>query len=270
MIGSSISVLVPCLNAATFVAEAVASAQNQMGPDDELIIQDGGSTDGTVDILRAVCDKDNRLTLVQERDSGQSDALNKALARATKAWVLWLNADDVILPGAMDSVRRRISEDPRAEVICGAHRILRSDGEVVDEFPGRLLTTSEVLRRGCATFSGSVVMRTDLLRSVGGFRTDLQCTMDMALQLEVAARTPRQSVIDEPIGALRFHEASKTARLWRVFLSESMHLRRAYASGLGEQVNAATGAAILVASIPVFRIRLTPSYRRIRRLVAAR
>src|SRR5689334_4474534 len=65
------SILVPCYNTAPFVERAMRSALDQMGPDDELLVQDNGSTDGTLDILRRLENEDSRLKLVVEPDRGQ-------------------------------------------------------------------------------------------------------------------------------------------------------------------------------------------------------
>src|SRR5258705_278577 len=111
------SILVPSFNAAPFVERAMRSALSQMGPDDELLVQDAGSTDGTLDILRRLENEDSRLKLVVESDRGQSDALNLALARAKPSWVVWLNSDDVVLPGGLDAVRDAIVSHPDADVI---------------------------------------------------------------------------------------------------------------------------------------------------------
>lgn len=267
MSSATFSVLIPSFNAERFVEEAARSALAQLHAGDEIIVQDGGSDDGTVELLRAIAADDSRVRIHSERDDGQSDALNRALARAQGEWIVWLNADDLLLPGALDAVRGAIASDPDLDMVCGASQILRSEGDVVDVYPGRRLETRTLLRVGCASFSGSIVARTALLRGVGGFRVDLDCTMDLALQFELARRSPSQVLIDHPIGALRFHEASKSARLWKTFLSEATSLRGTYARSVPQRLDAAWGTVVLAASIPLFRIRLTPGYRKLRRRI---
>jgi glycosyltransferase involved in cell wall biosynthesis len=259
------SILVPSFNAAPFVETAMRSALSQMGPDDELLVQDAGSTDGTVDILRRLENEDSRLKLVVESDRGQSDALNLALARAKPSWVVWLNSDDVVLPGGLDAVRDAIVSHPDADVIYGATSIIREDGSAVDYFPGYEIETRRLLRQGCYTFSGSIIMRDTTLRALGGIKVEIWCAMDYDLQMRIAQSDLRQVNIPAPVGALRFHEGSKSANLWKIFVRESYHIRMQYARNLREKVYGLWGFAWQLAAVPVFRTRLTPVYRKIRR-----
>jgi glycosyltransferase involved in cell wall biosynthesis len=259
------SILVPCYNTVPFVEETMRSALDQMGPDDELLVQDAGSTDGTLDILRRLEQEDSRLKLVVERDRGQSDALNLALARAKPSWIVWLNSDDVVLPGALDGVREAIRSNPDADVICGATGIIREDGSVVEYWPGRKVDTKRLLRQGCYTFSGSMIMRDTTLRALGGWKAEIWCVMDYDLQMRIAQSGLRQVEIPTAVGALRFHEGSKTANLWRIFIRESYGVRMKYSRNLLEKLYGFWGAAWQLAAVPLFRTRLTPVYRKIRR-----
>ena len=172
------SILVPSYNPAPFFETAIRSALDQMGPDDELLIQDAGSTDGTQEIIAELARADQRVKPVIEPDRGQSDGLNRALARAKPSWVIWLNSDDVLLPSALDGLRKAIVEHPEADLFYGGSRILRADGTPVDFFPGRKMDLKKLLRQGVTSFSGSIVMREATLRELGGIKTELQCVMD--------------------------------------------------------------------------------------------
>jgi glycosyltransferase involved in cell wall biosynthesis len=259
------SILVPCLNTAPFVEEAISSALSQMGPDDEILVQDAGSTDGTLDILRRLEKKDSRLKLVVERDRGQSDALNLALARAKPSWIVWLNSDDVVLPGALDAVRDAIIANPDAEVINGATAMIREDSSTVAYWPGREVDTKMLMRQGCYTFSGSIVMRDTTLRALGGWDIDYWCAMDFDLQMRIAQANLRQVNISAPIGALRYHEGTKSSNLWEMFVAESYRIRMRYARNPREKAYGLWGAAWHVIDVPIYRMRLTSTYRKIRR-----
>ena len=261
------SILVPCYNTARFVETAMRSALDQMGPDDELLVQDAGSTDGTLDILRRLENEDSRLKLAVGPDRGQSDALNLALARAKPSWVVWLNSDDVVLPGALDAVRDAIVAHPDADVICGATRMIREDGSVVDYWPGLKVETKRLMRQGCYTFSGSIIMRDTTIRALGGWKVELWCAMDFDLQMRIAQSDLRQVSIPTAIGALRFHEGSKSANLWKMFIRESYRIRMNYSRNLPEKLSGLYGAAWHVADVPIFRLRLTPAYRKVRRVL---
>lgn len=260
------SILVPSYNPGPYLSPALCSALEQLGGSDEIVVQDGGSDDGSQETLRRFAAHDGRVKPVIAPDDGQSDALNRALARAQGEWVVWLNADDVLVDGALDAVRGALGAHPEVSVLTGDHRVLRADGSTVDDYRGRPIETGTLLRRStCAAFSGSVVARTAYLRELGGFDDALRCAMDYELQFRIAGSRPRQLALRRPIGALRFHDATKTATLWRTFLCESVRLRLRFAAGARQWLLAAVGTAEQVVSFAVFRVRLRPSYRRIRR-----
>lgn len=262
------SILVPSYNPAPFFENAMNSALEQMGPDDELLIQDAGSNDGTQDHI-AELQKDPRVKAVIAPDGGQSDALNRALARAKPSWVVWLNSDDVLLPGALDALREAITARPDADVFYGANRLIREDGTYVDVFPGRKMELKKLLRQGITSFSGSIVMRDTTLRELGGIKAELACAMDYDLQMRIARSDLTQVNVAAPIGALRFHEGSKTANLWRGFIKEGYDIRMAYADTPTEKLYGLWGSAWHLAEVPVFRMRLSPVYRTLRRRLPA-
>jgi glycosyltransferase involved in cell wall biosynthesis len=262
------SILVPSYNPAPFFETAIRSALDQMGPDDELLIQDAGSTDGTQEIIAELARADQRVKPVIEPDRGQSDALNRALARAKPSWVIWLNADDVILPGALDGLREAIVEHPEADLFYGGSRIIRADGTSVDFFPGRKMDLKKLLRQGPTSFSGSIVMRDATLNEMGGI-AERHCTMDYDLQMRIALSDLRQVNVPFGIGALRFHEGAKSSNLAKTFIKESYDIRMQYSHTPTEKLCGVWGAAWHVADMPVYRIRLSPTYRRFRRWLPA-
>lgn len=124
-----ISIVTPSYNAERYIARTLASVASQAYPALEYILQDGGSTDGT---MAAVAPFEHLLASVESAgDRGQSDALNRGFARATGDILAYLNADDLLLPGALAYVQRFFARHPRVDVIYG-HRILidDDDGEV--------------------------------------------------------------------------------------------------------------------------------------------
>ncbi|GAA3700007.1 glycosyltransferase [Gordonia hankookensis] len=263
----SLSVIMPSFNPGPYLLPAIRSVLAQLGVHDELVVQDAFSTDGSRECLEAIGRQDARVRCVFERDSGQSDALNRCLDRAIGEWTIWLNADDVVVDGGVAAIRRVIRSCDDIDVIIGGHQIIRADGSLVDNYSGHLLRVDRLVVRGCSAFSGSIAMKTEFLRSVGGFDNHLHAVMDLELQFRMAARLPRQVVIPEPVGALRFHEGSKTANVWAQFVRESHRVRLSYADSWRIRARGLLATAIHVATRPVFRLRLTAGYRRARRLL---
>lgn len=259
------SILVPSYNAGKYLEAALESALSQLSDDDEILVQDAQSTDGSAEYLTKLGEVEPRVMTAIEKDDGQSDALNRALARATNPWVIWLNADDILLESSLAALRDAVRCNPEVDVVIGGHQHIRADGSLVDTYQGEAFDISKMVKWGCAAFSGSIMMRTEFLNKIGGFEIELNTVMDLALQLRMAEAQPRQMVIATPIGALRFHEASKTANLWPQFVRESHSVRMRYAVGGKQRLSGYIGTALHWAIWPILRIRLTSNYRRLRR-----
>src|SRR6185369_4233383 len=112
-----ISIVTPSFNQAPFLERTIQSVLDQGYENLEYIIIDGGSKDGSVDIIRKYS---SRLAYwVSEPDSGQSDAINKGLRSASGDWLAWQNSDDVYYPGAFASLARAAAAHPDAGLITG-------------------------------------------------------------------------------------------------------------------------------------------------------
>ena len=106
------SIITPSYNYAKYVRECIESVKAQEGVTFEHIVYDAGSTDGTLDILREY----PHLDVTVEPDRGMSDAINKGFRKAKGKWVMWLNTDDRLLPGALKSVAAFAEQHPEADV----------------------------------------------------------------------------------------------------------------------------------------------------------
>ncbi|MBF0373603.1 MAG: glycosyltransferase, partial [Alphaproteobacteria bacterium] len=127
-----ITIVTPSLNQGRFIEQCLASVAEQGFPDLEHIVVDGGSTDGTLEILERW--KDRLSLVIVEPDDGAADAINKGLARATGAIVAWLNADDFLLPGALARVVEAWRADPGASFWFGNGVRAAEDGTVKERY----------------------------------------------------------------------------------------------------------------------------------------
>lgn len=182
----------PCFNPGPFLEPAIASVLTQ--PEClELIVADGGSTDGSVERLRELARTDPRLRVVSEPDQGPADALNKAFCRARGTLIGWLNADDLYAPGALARAVAALAAHPEWLMVYG-------EGEEFDEHTG--------LRRpyptlppmvGLAGFGShcficqpSVVFRRAMAILLGPFNTELRTAFDFDYWLRAFASFPRR------------------------------------------------------------------------------
>ncbi len=129
------SIITPSYNQAAFIRRTIDSVLAQTG-DFELDYRviDGGSTDGTVDILRGY---GARVAWVSERDAGQVDAINKGLRAADGDIVGWINSDDLLLPGALDRVAAAFTAHPDVEWVHGRCRIIDENDHTIRRWVSR-------------------------------------------------------------------------------------------------------------------------------------
>ena len=127
----SFTIVTPCLNGAATLSSTLESVRDQgYGGEVEHVVVDGGSTDGTLDILASAPD----VRYVSEPDRGLSDAVNKGIRMARNDVVGWLNADDVYLPGALGRVGKALAERPDALWATGPCLIIDADGREIRRF----------------------------------------------------------------------------------------------------------------------------------------
>jgi glycosyltransferase involved in cell wall biosynthesis len=218
-----------------------------------VIVQDACSTDTTADVVAALGDP--RVRLVSEPDDGQSDALNRAIARARGDWICWLNVDDLLRPGLFAAA----ASAGDADVVYGDFEWIDETGVRLRAFaPGGPFTRERLLADGCFVFSGAMLLRRSLFDRFGGLDPRLRLTMDYDFFLRIAPHV-RARYVARTLGAFRVHGTSKTSAMsWGVF-RETGRVRRRH-GGYGP----ATRRAVLtnqvkqvvdVATLPV-RARL--------------
>ncbi len=141
------SVITPSFNCREFIAENIESVRQQgLGTSElEHWVIDGGSTDGTLDVLRRYPD----VRWISESDKGLSDAVNKGIQRSTGDWIVWLNADDFLAPDACKIFLQHAQQYPNARIFCGDQTILRYDGSIEQIAKGWDYNLEELL--GCRT-----------------------------------------------------------------------------------------------------------------------
>ncbi|MDP9091571.1 MAG: glycosyltransferase [Actinomycetota bacterium] len=231
-----ISFLVPTFNGGAYLTPAIESIADQLIPGDEVLVQDGASTDGSITRLCELFADAPWLKVVSEPDEGQSDALDKALRRAVNNYVMGLNADDIVYPGALEAVRRGLSNQP--DILCGRSTIFTNSGRVVRTYTPGPITREAFVGRGSNLFTGSLAFRTELVREVGGFDARYQYCMDIDLIARLSERRPAVTYIPEVIGGLRWHGESKGgSTLWPI-VREATEVRLAHARTPRERVTA--------------------------------
>lgn len=255
-----ISVVIPSFNSGSYLSQALTSALGQEPPPHEVIVRDGGSTDGSLDILRAAGDA---VDWRSEPDSGQSNALNSAIERATGDVVVWLNADDILAPGAFAAVHHAFARSPEAEFVYGDYDMIGADGRIIRRFRSSAYDPRRVFTHGCYIFSGAIFWRRTLLDRVGPFDERLNTCMDFDYMLRLGDVPSIH--IGKSVAGFRMSGAGKSSTMRSQFLREALMLRRRVAGrSVRLRLLAWLLAAVELVSLYTQPVRLTRPWSAIR------
>src|SRR3712207_793010 len=171
-----VSVVIPCYNQAHFLGEAIESVLAQSYPNFEIIVVDDGSPDNTSEVARSYPE----VRLVRQENQGLSGARNAGLACSEGEYVVFLDADDRLLPEALETHLKYLEAHPERAFVSGTSRYIAADGSPLPtppRLPPRLHVEGDhylVLLHRCYIWPPAVVMyRRAVLETVGGFDTSL-------------------------------------------------------------------------------------------------
>lgn len=219
-----ISIVTPSYNQAAYLEETLRSVLLQGYPNLEYIIIDGGSTDGSQEILRNYSDQ---LTYwVSEPDEGQTHALNKGFARASGDWLAWLNSDDYLLPGALFELAKGIKANPEVDWFVGTTVAVDRHGKILERLVPRV-TNGAWTDYVCTRQSGVELPQPSTFWSrkawleTGNLDESFQYAMDHEYWGRLARKGFYPYCLDRELAAFRRYDGSKTSEgLLPFFLEE--------------------------------------------------
>ena len=205
-----LSIVIANYNYGRFLEEAIQSVLSQSCDDYELIIVDGGSTDNSVEIIKKYEDK--IAWWVSEKDKGQSDAFNKGFAYAKGRFLTWLNADDVMLPGAMEKLKCTVARHPNCEWFVGGVMWLDEDMKIIKCGRGRPFSKIRAKMGSLSVWGPSSIFSRRLFDMAGPIEEGFHYTMDTELWMRFYYNC---GAIYEPFAdyawGLRIHKDAKTS-----------------------------------------------------------
>jgi glycosyltransferase involved in cell wall biosynthesis len=207
-----VSIIVPIYNGSAYLSETLNALLSQTFGDFELLAIDDGSTDNSSTIVRSF--DDPRIRLIEKKNGGLCDALNRGIAEASAPWIARCDQDDISFPERLERQFQMMKDHPESIGLFSyttkfGSKHGWSNADKVVMAPGEL-KVFQPMEDGCLLGS-TMLMRTATLRSIGGFRQEYYPSDDWDLELRLA-QVGRVLVMREPMIAYRFHTSANTYR----------------------------------------------------------
>lgn len=209
-----VTVVTPSFNQAQYLEATIRSVLEQDYPNLEYIVVDGGSTDGSVEIIKKYA---HRLAWwVSEPDRGQSHAINKGLSRATGDVIAYLNSDDYYLPGTLRAVVEYATANPGVDLIHGTCRYVDVAGHAIGRQTARISRYDEAIDLWDVWWNRRQLVQPEVFwtrriaERVGLLREDLHYVMDYEYWLRILRAGARVERVDRELTCFRFTPEQKS------------------------------------------------------------
>jgi glycosyltransferase involved in cell wall biosynthesis len=210
-----ISIITPVYNSGDFIASCIQNVIDQDCPNIEHVIVDGGSTDGTVDLIKQYADRHPHIRWISEKDKGQSDAMNKGIAIAKGEVLGVLNADDYYQSGVLCRVSEIFKDLPEPSFIAGNCNVRDSENNIVDVNKPSHLRLDQLLQGACVhpfpCNPSAYFYHASLHQHMGLFDVDDHFIMDLDFIMR-AVQHSNLYYFDELWGNFVIHQDTKTFR----------------------------------------------------------
>jgi glycosyltransferase involved in cell wall biosynthesis len=216
------SIITPSYNQGRFIADCVESVLSQSGIEIEHIITDAGSTDETLEVLGRY----PHLKWTSEPDAGMSDGINKGFRKATGDWLMWLNCDDYLLPGALAKVAEFIQRHPQADVVHGDCNFIQEDKTLIRRKYDTSVDEWDLLFVGCCIPSTSTFYRKSIIEANHLLDITYKNCMDSEYYLRLLRLQYRFEYLPEVLADFRWYEASTTQTHWQRAIDEGLKVKR--------------------------------------------
>ncbi|MHC4662624.1 MAG: glycosyltransferase family 2 protein [Planctomycetota bacterium] len=231
---TTVSIVIPNFNQEKYLGNAIDSALAQKGDFSlDIIVVDGKSTDGSVDILKKY---GNKIRWISEKDSGGTEAVNKGLKMAKGSILAFIPSDDLYEQDAIQAVVDFFSSHPEKKWAYGRYRIIDRNGKEIRRFIkwykyllcrrysyGKLLTENYIAGQ-------TVFFRKEILQDIGFFNTEYDLVSDYEYWLRIGQKHPAV-FIDKYIARFRVHSRAKGSMNFKRQLKDGLIIARKYADG---------------------------------------
>jgi GT2 family glycosyltransferase len=215
-----VSIITPSYNQAAYLEQTIQSVLHQTGVQLEYFVMDGASRDGSLEIIQRYAS--HLSGWASEPDSGQAEAINKGIARASGKYIAWLNSDDIYLPDAISRAVSILEANPQLGMVFGDAITIDPDGTTLNQLKFGDWGLEELLgfRIICQP---AVFMRRSILEKAGYLDPSYHFMLDHQLWLRMARLAPIQH-IPETLAAARHHPHAKNVNQAAAFGDEALRI----------------------------------------------
>ncbi|MEJ2588947.1 MAG: glycosyltransferase family 2 protein [Deltaproteobacteria bacterium] len=216
----SVSIITPSLNQGAYIERTIQSVLSQGIADIEYVVVDGGSTDGTLDILTQ---SEPELRWISEKDRGQADAVNKGLQTTKGDIIGWLNSDDIYYPGTLWLVTALFERYPERDVIYGDAYHIDIGDSVIAPYPTEPWNR-ERLKKACYICQPAAFFRRRVINRVGFLDDRLTYCLDYELWLRLCEMGAKFMYVPEILAGSRLYPSAKTLGMRIKTIQETNHM----------------------------------------------
>ena len=227
-----ITVITPNYNQAKYLERTILSVLNQNYPNLEYIIIDGGSTDGSLEIIKKY---EKKLSWwISEKDNGQTQAINKGFLRANGEWIGWQNSDDIYYNGVFHELALIANKDPKVGLIIGDIMLIDEEDNIIRDVRYVKPTYNSVLAEGMVLSNQSAFWKTNLHQEIGFLDEKYQYSFDLDWFLRLLKKTT--SIHTDSIwGGFRQHGDTKSNTNKKAFIKENEMIVGKYAKSFWQK-----------------------------------
>ena len=203
-----VSIVSPSFNQAKFLEATIESVLGQDYPNFEYIIIDGGSTDGSVEIIQRYADQ--LAAWISKPDQGQTDAINKGFDLAQGEILAWINSDDTYEPGAIRAAAETLHANPDIGMVYSDANYIDETGRVIGEFNAQQTDYNRLLRGAVYIPQQAAFFRSALWKKVGPLDPAFYFAMDYDLWVRLSKISSLRYIPGRPWANFRLHGAAKS------------------------------------------------------------
>ncbi len=222
-----ISIVTPNYNYGHFIEETIRSVLLQGYPNLEYIVIDGGSTDNSVEIIQKY--EKWLFYWISEKDSGQSNAINKGIRISSGVIFNWINSDDILNSGSLYNVAS-IWKEKKPDILVGSSRIITQE-KYIDWIPHETISVLELalsFQGGVGMSQPSTFLDLNLVKCLGGLCENFHYIIDYSLYINILLSENisirRLTTINTCLSTVKLHEEAKTVSSWHKFEKETMQM----------------------------------------------